>query len=94
MNVYIGPYIHADCFEVSADLANKFAIAFGEAVVPSQRHVDMGAALVVDLLHAGCMRERIADVDICTYCQTDKFFSYRKQAGVCGRHGAFAVRMQ
>lgn len=91
-NAYIGPYIHAECFEVGADLQRKFALAFGAACAPAERHVDLGAALRHDLSAAGVPARRVADVGICTACATDRFYSYRAQAGVCGRHGAFAVR--
>lgn len=91
-NVYIGPYIHAECFEVSHDLMQRFSIAFGEDCAPDARHVDLGRAVRSDLEHAGVHAERIADVGICTSCNTNEFFSYRAQQGICGRHGALAVR--
>ena len=47
----------------------------------------------VCLTYAGVVAERIADLDACTVCNNQEFFSYRAQDGVCGRHGAFAVRM-
>ena len=91
-NAYIGPYIHAECFEVSNDLMQRFSIAFGEDCTPDARHVDLGRVVSSDLQHAGIVPERIADVDICTACNTSKFYSYRAQQGICGRHGALAVR--
>lgn len=93
-NVYLGPYIHAECFEVSADLAEKFALEFGPACVPSKRHVDLGAAMRADLRAVGVDARRIADVGACTVCENDRFFSYRAQHGACGRHGAVAVRFE
>ncbi len=89
-NIYFGPYIHAECFEVSADLAQKFGLAFGPESRPDERHVDLGAAIRCDLDRAGA--KRIADVGKCTSCDNVHFFSFRAQAGVCGRHGAFAAR--
>ena len=91
-NVYIGPYIHVECFEVSSALRDEFAEAFGTDCTPDARHVDMGACLRRDLCAAGVAPERIADVDVCTVCTTDRFYSYRASGGVCGRHGAFAAR--
>jgi YfiH family protein len=92
-NAYIGPYIHAECFEVSADLADRFGDAFGSDCVADDRHVDLGAAMRTSLLQAGADPDRIADARVCTVCARDRFFSYRAQGGVCGRHGAFAVRV-
>ena len=91
-NIYIGPFIHAECFEVGDDLARRFSEMFGSTCVPDARHVDLGIAMRTDLLAAGVLDERIADVDACTVCAQDRFYSYRAQQGVCGRHGAYAVR--
>ena len=44
------------------------------------------------LVAAGVEARRIADVNCCTVCDNRNWFSYRAQGGVCGRHGAFAVR--
>lgn len=92
-NIYIGPYIHAECFEVSADLARTFATEFGQSCTPDGRHVDMGQALRIDLARSGALLDRIADAGACTVCDNDRFYSYRAAGGTCGRHGAFAVRM-
>lgn len=92
-NAYIGPYIHAECFEVSQDLAEKFATEFGECCRRDNRHVDLGGAMLVELLACGIDAKRIANVDMCTVCSKDEFFSYRASGGRCGRHGAFAFRL-
>ena len=91
-NVYRGPYIHKECFEVSEDVRAQFAERYGEACTPDARHVDLGAALDADLQAAGIASERIADANVCTVCDNEHFFSYRKQNVVCGRHGALALR--
>lgn len=92
-NVYIGPYIHVECFEVGADLAGKFGDAFGSDCVVDGRRVDLGAAMRTSLLQGDVNPNRIADAHMCTACVNDQFFSYRAQGGVCGRHGALAVRI-
>lgn len=91
-NVYIGPYIHAECFQVSADVHVLFQDEFGDAVCPDASHVDLGAVIRADAVGAGADPHRIADVDACTVCNESRFFSYRASGGVCGRHGAFAIR--
>lgn len=93
VNVYIGPYIHKECFETGEDVLRRFETAFGVECLWGSDHVDLGAALRVALEREGAEACRIADADICTVCNNDAFFSYRAQEGVCGRHGAFAVRM-
>lgn len=91
-NVYRGPYIHKECFETGEDVRAQFAERYGEGCTPNARHVDLGAALDVDLQRAGITSERIADADVCTVCDNEHFFSYRGQNGTCGRHGALALR--
>lgn len=94
VNAYIGPYIHACHFEVGAEVAEEFVREFGPACLADDSHVDMGTALRMGFAHAGISPERIADVDVCTVCDAgERFFSYRASGGVCGRHGAFAVRL-
>ena len=93
-NVYFGPYIHACHFEVGPEVAKQFVDSFGESCLADERHVDMGAALRIGLQSMGVAPERIADVNVCTVCDAgERFFSYRASGGMCGRHGAFAVKL-
>ncbi len=89
-NAYIGPCIHAECFECGTDVRDAFTAAFGAAVVPDTSHVDLVAAVACDLAGAGLLPSRICDADICTVCHANEWFSYRASGGVCGRHGAIA----
>lgn len=91
-NVYIGPHIHRECFETSEEIHDLFVEKFGEACSFDPRHVDLGAALRAQLMQLGISSARICDVDRCTVCEHDRFFSYRAQGGTAGRHGAFAMR--
>lgn len=92
-NVYIGPYIHRECFETSADIHSLFVAKFGEGCRFDDAHIDLGAALRVQLVKRGIKPARICDLDRCTVCENDRFFSFRAQDGVSGRHGAFAIRL-
>lgn len=91
-NIYVGPYIHGECFEVGPDTYDLFAQEFGDAVLLGEHHVDLGAAVRADLTEAGADPSRIADAGLCTVCNVERFFSYRAENGTCGRHGAFAYR--
>ena len=91
-NVYVGPHIRSECFEVSTELADRFVNRFGSASAPDSRHVSLIEALRTDLVEHGANSARIADCAVCTACHPDQFFSYRLQQGICGRHGAFAAR--
>lgn len=91
-NVYVGPHIHAECFETGADVRERFVARFGRACAPDERHVDLLAALSLGLVEVGIDPARIADAGICTQCSSGHYYSYRAMNGVCGRHGAVAFR--
>lgn len=93
-NVYLGPYIHSECFAVGEDVAARFVGRFGRGCLAQEGHVDLGWALVQDLRRAGVSPQRIADAGLCTVCSTDRFFSHRASGGHTGRHGAFACRAE
>ena len=92
LNVYIGPHIGPECFETGEDVHSRFRKKFGEACVFDSTHIDLAAALRIQLEGAGVSPDRICDIGKCTVCCNDEFFSYRAQGGVCGRHAAFAYR--
>lgn len=91
-NVYVGPHIHVECFETGEEVRTQFIERFGALVSPDDSQVDLLAALSCDLVEAGVLRERIVDAGVCTMCEPDRFFSYRASGGICGRHGAIALR--
>ena len=93
-NAYIGPHIHAECFETGADVRAQFVERFGAAVAPDERHVDLARAVTCDLMRAGLQAGRIANAGVCTVCSADEYYSYRASGGTCGRHGAVAVRQK
>lgn len=99
INAYIGAYIHAECFEVEEDVAQDFLYNFepGVAYCNSETgkwHVDLGAAVRHDLFSCGISSERVSDINKCTVCNKERFFSYRASGGTCGRHGALAVQIE
>jgi YfiH family protein len=85
---YIGPCIRRCCYEVSEELAEKFAGEFGEEVV-SGRYVSLPDAIRVDLERAGA---EVHDLELCSGCRPDLFYSHRKQGPLTGRNLASVVR--
>ncbi len=88
---YVGPHIGADDYEVSAELAERFRAEFGDDVVPTDRHVDLGLAVRRTLVDAGVEEASLDDSCPSTASCTQRFFSFRAEGGTCGRHGALAV---
>lgn len=74
----IGPGICGNCYEVDEEVARQFA----PDVVKKQQNgkylLDTVKANIIELSEAGV--SEIELIDICTYENTDKFFSARKEA--------------
>jgi YfiH family protein len=90
----VGPCIQSCCYEVSADLAKRFAERFGAEVVSSEGgapHLDLPRAVRATLQRAGVRGDRIDILARCTSCEPEDFFSHRRDRGRTGRHLNFAV---
>ncbi|MEY8436746.1 polyphenol oxidase family protein [Atopobiaceae bacterium 24-176] len=87
---YIGPHIAGCDYEVSIELLNRFETEFGSMVEAGPRRLSLAAAIEKSLVSAGMDPCNIVNPEISTPASTDRFFSYRAEGGVCGRHGAIA----
>lgn len=91
VGAYIGPHILGDEYEVSAELRERFAERFSSLADPSDRLLDLSRAIRESLEAAGVDGGNIVDAGLSTMRDNDRFYSYRKEGGVTGRHGAVAV---
>ncbi len=89
VRAYIGPCIRRCCYEVSEELADKFADRFGSEVVTG-RYLSLPAAIKADLEEQGV--EEIHDLGLCTGCRPDLFYSHRKQGPLTGRSLASVLK--
>lgn len=89
VTAYVGPSMRGCCYEVSEELAARFADRFGPGVVDG-RMLDLPAAVRVDLEEAGVTEVR--DLGLCTGCRKDLFYSHRKEGPRTGRNLAAVVR--
>jgi len=92
----IGPCIGRCCYEVSADLADKFRAVFGpeaadDPAKTEHPHLDLRFCVESALRAAGVPPERIEQVAGCTSCDRSAFFSHRRDQGRTGRHLAFVA---
>lgn len=90
---YVGPHISGADYQVSPELAQRFARAFGPEVTPDATHLDLGAAIRATLLLEGVGEQAIWDQSPSTATCISRFFSYRASDGRCGRHGALACML-
>jgi len=92
----IGPCIGPCCYEVGPEVSARFEEIPG-AVLPAEPrpHLDLIAAVRHSLLEAGLASEQIsAPVGLCTRCQSDIFFSYRRDGDATGHHLSVVVAGQ
>jgi YfiH family protein len=82
--VAIGPGIGPCCYPVSAEVRDRFAARFGDAVLAGEA-VDLALAARRALTAAGVPDAAIATVPACTSCEEARFFSYRRDGGGTGR---------
>lgn len=89
--VGIGPSICGNCFQVGADLAEKFARLYPETVRRDQfgYHVDLRMAAAVTLRDAGV--KSISVIPVCTACEEESLFSYRAAAAAGRMMGIIAL---
>ena len=83
----IGPGIGRCHFEVGTEVLDAFSAYEG---VASGRMLDLKAVAAAQLRAAGVAD--VLDVDRCTYCEPDVFFSHRRDDGVTGRQGGMVWR--
>lgn len=86
----IGPAIGACCFEVGEDVREKFINTFGNKVV-NENKVDLCLSNKRLLVGCGLKDENIECMNICTCCNNNKFYSYRKGDIEQGRFCAFIM---
>lgn len=95
IRVALGPSIGPCCYEISSSMAVQAAreLAGGGKCLRESRGTrllfNLWQANKRELLHAGIREENLYCANLCTACNVNRFFSYRKEKGVTGRFGAF-----
>jgi polyphenol oxidase len=87
IRVALGPSIGSCCFEVDAELGERFvsqipaAAAFCRAGRPGKKHLNLRGILRSQLQEAGVAAASMMDIGPCTRCNSDRFFSRRAASG-------------
>jgi hypothetical protein len=92
----VGPCIGGCCFEVGRDVAERIVRAAGDPNIATnssaeKARVDLRMAARAQLRAHGLSAGDIDDVGGCTKCETERFFSFRRDGEASGRHLA-AIR--
>jgi purine-nucleoside/S-methyl-5'-thioadenosine phosphorylase / adenosine deaminase len=84
----VGPAIGPCCYEVGDEIADPYRARFGSGIVRDGR-LDLWTASELLLREAGCAR--VERVDLCTACNPERFFSYRREGRPHGGQGVIAA---
>lgn len=92
----IGPHISVERFEVGEEVAEALVRAVGAVDIVrrdlGQRpHVDLGRAALTQIVAAGVAPAHIDWLRACTFGDSERFYSYRRDGAVGGRHLAAIV---
>lgn len=92
--VGIGPSIGKCCFEVGEEVFSEFEKAYPDIIDYiahknlDKYYIDLWKANELILMKKGILPNNITISGLCTSCNTDLFFSYRKENGKTGRMAA------
>ncbi len=82
----VGPGIGGCCYEVGTEVLDAFAGLDG---VAQGRMLDLRKVISAKLQAAGV--ERVEQVDRCTSCEPERYFSHRRDRGLTGRQAGLCV---
>jgi hypothetical protein len=92
LRVAFGAGIRSCCFEVDAEVVAQFHHEFPTVALAARhpRHegkflLDLAAALHYQTEEAGIRGDSVSDLGLCTCCNADEFFSYRRDGDRSGR---------
>jgi len=89
---FIGPCIGSCCYGIDASLAKMFEEKFALQLDTryGKSYLNLVEVNIKQLVENKVKLEKIYCANVCTSCSPD-FFSYRKEKGLTGRHGALVA---
>ena len=88
----IGPGVGPCCYPVDADLRKRFVDRFGAATVQGDA-VALAAAARRDMIDLGVPAGAVHTVEVCTACDAERFYSYRRDGARTGRQAGLIVKV-
>ena len=85
IEVFIGPSIQACCFEVSHDIIDRFDLKFTKQNINSKYLVNLQGIAKKKIEHEGILKKYIKVSEDCTFCQFERYFSFRREGDKSGR---------
>jgi len=78
----VGPGIGVCCYEVGEEVAREFGLE-------GQTHLDLVSENRKQLESTGVPTQNIEALGVCTFCDAERFFSYRREKETAGRMTSF-----
>ncbi len=78
----IGPGIGVCCYEVGEEVSREFGFE-------GRTHLDLALENRKQLETAGVLPQNIEALGVCTFCDAERFFSYRREKEKAGRMISF-----
>ncbi|MFC1708921.1 peptidoglycan editing factor PgeF [Candidatus Omnitrophota bacterium] len=88
--LFLGPAIRKCCFEVGGEFLEYFKEGIFRK--DNKMFLDLIQVNLLQAKEAGIFEDNIFDSEICTVCQNDKFFSFRKEESAAGRQMALLMK--
>lgn len=92
LRIVFGPAIRSCCYEVGPEFAGRFDARTLRKNPAGRLQFDLVLANRLQLLAAGVPSKNIRDLKLCTACDTDTFFSFRRDPANTGRMVHWIVR--
>lgn len=91
--IALGPAIKGCCYEVGEEVIEAVEKATGGGNYYEQKagkyHLDLQSANILQALESGILSNNIWASDYCTFCNPEKFYSYRYAKGKTGRQSGY-----
>ena len=99
IHVAVGPAIRVCCYEVGDEVISAYAESgrdIGRISRPrGRRHLDLVEENRAQLVASGVQIERVYDSGLCTYCENDRYYSFRREGSGVGRiFGAIGLSLR
>ncbi len=93
ISIAIGPSIRQCSYEVGEEVITEVRKATGEGNYYNNKedryYIDLSSANTIQALKSGIPQENIWQSEECTFCNPERFYSYRYSKGCKGRQGGF-----
>lgn len=91
LQVYIGPGICQDCYEVSPALIKQFKEKYPQEKFYKGRYLDLKGLHKYQCMTLGLEASQVVTTQACTACDVDMFYSHRRDGNKRGGHVAYMV---